>query len=229
MLWYSANSIPEKYKSKKATIIANDGHEIFLKPLKIDIHWVWTNEHKKYLMKMTDSKILVKGSMLFYNPPKKPNYKKKYDIVIFDLTPKNNESMYEDTLYTFPVAKKFIEDIIESVKLVTQKIDKDISIYLKHKRAFHKTHSLQYITYVGELAKNGQLSRLPLNVDLYEIIAASKMIICFPFTSSAIIARELKVPSIYYSSNNILAKYNKTNFIQDKFELRKFIETNLGK
>jgi polysaccharide biosynthesis PFTS motif protein len=229
MLWYSANSIPEKYKSKKATIIANDGHEIFLKPLKIDIHWVWTNEHKKYLMKMTDSKILVKGSMLFYNPPKKPNYKKKYDIVIFDLTPKNNESMYEDTLYTFPVAKKFIEDIIESAKLVTQKIDKDISIYLKHKRAFHKTHSLQYITYVGELAKNGQLSRLPLNVDLYEIIAASKMIICFPFTSSAIIARELKVPSIYYSSNNILAKYNKTNFIQDKFELRKFIETNLGK
>ena len=228
MLWYST-ATPVKYKSKKASIIANGGYDIFLKHMKIDTHWVWTSEHKKFLMEMTNSKVSVKGSMLYYEGPKKPNYNKKYDIVVFDLTPKNKENLYKDTLYNFPVAKKFLEDIIESVKLVSQKIDRDISIYLKHKRVFHETHSLQYTAYVAELAKNGQLSRLPLDIDLYETIAASRMIICFPFTSTVIIGQELKVPSIYYLSDNILVKYDQTNFIQDKLELRKFIETNLGK
>ena len=229
MLWYSANSIPEKYKSKKAAIIANGGYEIFLKVMKIDTHWVWTNEHRKYLMKMTDSKILVRGSMLFYNPPKKPNYNKKYDIVIFDLTPKNNESMYKDTLYNFPVAKKFIEDIIESVELVSQKLNRKIDIYVKHKRSFGPTHSSEYIAYIGELVKNGELSKLPLDSDLYELIAASNIIIGFPFTSPVIIGLELKVPSIYYSSTNMLTKYNKTDFVQSKLELMKYLEMNLGK
>ena len=69
---------------------------------------------------------------------------------------------------------------------------------------------------------------MPVDIDLYETITASKMIICFPFTSPVIIGQELKVPSIHYSSNNILAKYNQTSFIQDKRKLIKFIETNLG-
>jgi polysaccharide biosynthesis PFTS motif protein len=228
MLWYSANSIPFRYKSKRITNVARD-LEIFFRLMAIDTHWVWTNEHKKYLMEMTKSKILVKGSMLFYNPPNKPNYNKKYDIVIFDVTLPNNENAFKDTIYTFPIGKKFFEDIIESVELVSQKLGRDISIYLKHKRAFSDTHSSKYITHVGKLVKNRQLSRLPLNIDLYETIAASKIIICFPFTSPVIIGQELKVPSIYYSSDNILVKYNQTHFIQDKIELRKFIEKNLDK
>jgi polysaccharide biosynthesis PFTS motif protein len=79
------------------------------------------------------------------------------------------------------------------------------------------------------LAKNRQLSVLPLDSDLYETIAASKIVIGFPFTSPVIIGQELKVPSIHYSSTNTLVKYNHANFIQSKLELRKYIETNLGK
>ena len=151
MLWYSANSAPIKYKSKKTANTTKDV-EIFHKLMTIDTHWVWTNEHKKYLMKVTNSKVLVKGSMLYYNPPKKPNYNKKYDIVIFDVTPQN-ESISKDTIYTVPIAKEFFEDIIESVKLVSQKLDRDINIHLKHKRAFGEVHSLEYITYINELAE----------------------------------------------------------------------------
>ena len=227
MLWYSSNSIPNKSKSKKTANAPTD-EEIFLKLMTIDTHWVWTNEHKKYLMERTRSKILVKGSMIFYNPPKKPNYIKKYDIVIFDVTPPNNVSDLRDTILTFPIAKQFLEDIVECANLVSRKLDKDISIYLKHKRDFSKSHSSEYIAYVGQLVRNCQLSRMPVDIDLYETITASKMIICFPFTSPVIIGQELKVPSIHYSSNNILAKYNQTSFIQDKRKLIKFIETNLG-
>jgi polysaccharide biosynthesis PFTS motif protein len=228
MLWYSSNSVPLMYKSKK--VENNARHwEIFLKHMAIDTHWVWTNEHKRYLKKMTNSAILVKGSMVFYNPPKKLDSNKKYDVVIFDVTPQNSKSVFKDTIFSFPIAKEFIEDIIESVELVSQKLDKNIDIYIKHKRNFAPTHSSEYIAYIDVLAKNRQLFVLPLDSDLYETIATSKIVIGFPFTSPVIIGQELKVPSIYYSSTNALAKYNQASFIQSKLELRKYIETNLGK
>jgi polysaccharide biosynthesis PFTS motif protein len=167
--------------------------------------------------------------MVFYNPPKKLDSDKKYDVVIFDVTPQNSKSVFKDTIYSFPIAKEFIEDIIESVKLVSQKLDRNIGVYIKHKRNFVPTHSSKYISYIDELAKNRQLSVLPLDSDLYETIATSKIVIGFPFTSPVIIGQELKVPSIYYSSANTLVKYNQANFIQSKLELRKYIETNFGK
>ena len=228
MLWYSTNSIPIKYKSRKTSIFEKD-MENSLQCMAIDTHWVWTNEHKKYFKKITNSAILVKGSMVFYNPPKKLDSNKKYDVVIFDVTPQNSKSVFKDTIFSFPIAKEFIEDIIESVKLVSQKLDKNIDIYIKHKRNFAPTHSSKYIAYIDVLAKNRQLSVLPLDSDLYETIATSKIVIGFPFTSPVIIGQELKVPSIYYSSTKALAKYNQTSFIQSKLELRKYIETNLGK
>ena len=227
MLWYSSNTVPLRYKSKEASIVGKNS-EIFLKHMAIDTHWVWTNEHKKFLMKVTNSTILVMGSMQFYNCPKKLNFNKKYDVIIFDVTPASGNSIFKDTMYTFPIAKEFIEDIIESVKLVSQKLDRDISIYIKHKRPFSQVNSSRYITYINKLVKNRQLFVLPIGVDLYETIAASKIVIGFPFTSPVIIGQELKVPSVHYSSSNILVKYNKTNFIQNKIELKKFLEKKLN-
>ena len=228
MIWYSANSIPIRYKSRKTSIFEKNLDASF-KHMAIDTHWVWTSEHKKYLMKMTNSNILVKGSMVFYNPPRKLNRKKKYDIVIFDVTPYNSKGVFKDMIYSFPVKKEFIEDIIESVKLVSQKLDRDIDVYIKHKRSFGSTHSSDYIAYIAGLVQNNELSVLPLNSDLYELIAASKIVIGFPFTSPVIIGQELKIPSIYYSSTNMLSKYNKTDFIQNKLELTRYLEMNLSK
>ena len=228
MIWYSANSIPIRYKPRK-TSISEKNLDASLKHMAIDTHWVWTSEHKKYIMKMTNSNILVKGSMVFYNPPRKLNRKKKYDIVIFDVTPYNSKGVFKDMIYSFPVKKEFIEDIIESVKLVSQKLDRDIDVYIKHKRSFGSTHSSDYIAYIAGLVQNNELSVLPLNSDLYELIAASKIVIGFPFTSPVIIGQELKIPSIYYSSTNMLSKYNKTDFIQNKLELTRYLEMNLSK
>lgn len=228
MLWYSANSIPIRYKSRKTSIFEKS-LEASLKHMAIDTHWVWTSEHKKYLMKMTNSNVLVKRSMVFYNPPRKLNRNKKYDIIVYDVTPQNNKSIFKDTIYSFSVAKEFMEDIIESAKLVSQKIDRDIDIYIKHKRSFGAIHSSEYIAYIAGLVKNGKLSVLPSNSDLYESIAASNIVIGFPFTSPVIIGQELKIPSIYYSSTNMLFKYNKTCFVQNKLELTKYLEMNLGK
>ena len=145
------------------------------------------------------------------------------------MTPHNSKSIFRDTIYSFPVAKEFMEDIIKSVKLVSQKFDRDINIYVKHKRSFDSNHSSEYVTYIAGLVESGELSVLPLNSDLYESIAVSNIIIGFPFTSPVIIGQELKIPSIYYSSTNMLLKYKKTDFVQNKLGLTKYLEMNLGK
>lgn len=229
MLWYSSNSIPVRYQSQLENIDRYTKlQEVFLSQMKIDTHWVWTNQHKKYLRKLTNASASVLGSMVFYNCPKKLDYSKKYDVVIFDVTPHNSKSVFSDTVYAFPTAKEFITEVIESVKLVSQKQNRDISIYIKHKREFSKSHSSSYITYIDNLVENGQLFVLPLGVHLYKTIAESKVIIGYPFTSPVIIGQELKVPSIYYSSSRLFARYKKKDFIQDKRKLREFLEKNLG-
>lgn len=229
MVWYSSNSVPVKYKLKLGNVDwYSKVAEGFFKQISIDTHWVWTNQHKKYLRKLTGANILVKQSMVFYNCPKKINYSKKYDIVIFDVTPHNSKSNFSKTIYAFSPAKEFIDEIIESVIFVSHKLDRDISICVKHKRTFTKKHSSSYINYIDNLVKKGHLFTLPLDINLYKTIAESKIIIGYPFTSPVVIGQELKVPSVYYSSSNLLAKYNTNDFIQDKFKLRKFLEKNLG-
>jgi len=227
MLWYSSNSIPIRYKSKEVENVVKP-LEVFLKQMAIDTHWVWTSEHKEYLRRLTDADIFIQGSMVFYNRPKKLNYSRKYDLVIFDVTPLNSNSIYRDTIASFPVAKGFIDDIVENVGLVSKQLNRDIKIHIKHKRPFHQIHSSEYITYIDNLVKDGELSVLPLSMNLYETIAESKMIIGYPFTSPVVIGQELKIPSIYYSSSHILVNYNQSNFIQNKFELFNILEKTLG-
>jgi hypothetical protein len=144
------------------------------------------------------------------------------------VTPLNSNSIYRDTIASFPVVKEFIDDIVENVGLVSKQLNRDIKIHIKHKRPFHQIHSSEYIAYIDNLVKDGELSVLPLSMNLYKTIAESKMIIGYPFTSPVVIGQELKIPSIYYSSSHILVNYNQSNFIQNKFELFNILENTLG-
>jgi len=77
------------------------------------------------------------------------------------------------------------------------------------------------------LSENKLLDSIRPNIDIFEIISQSKVCISFPFTSPAIIATELGVPSIYYLENDIMSSYNKmydVPFIDKKEILLKFVE-----
>lgn len=94
-----------------------------------------------------------------------------------------------------------------------------LKISLKSKRKFTTNHSMAYINYVKLLSSGKLLDIISPNVDMFEIISQSKICISFPFTSPAIIATELGVPSIYYLENDIMSKYNKMHgvpFIEKK-------------
>lgn len=225
MIWYSANSTPIRYKSKK-NYASQLESESFAKDMKIDTHWVWTKQHKDYLKRLTNSQILIKGSMLYYNPPLQVSTDKKYDITIFDVTP-HEVDLYKNTIYTYHNSKEFIEDILITAEKISTKLKYEIFVHIKPKRPYHNIHSKKYLLYLKKQINNGRLFELPYDVDLYETILSSKVVIGFPFTSPVVIGQELKVPAAHYSSSNILCNYRETTVIQSKHGLQKFLLDNL--
>jgi polysaccharide biosynthesis PFTS motif protein len=225
MIWYSANSTPIRYKSHENDVSQLEA-ESFAKDMKIDTHWVWTKQHKDYLKRLTNSQILVKGSMLYYNASLEVSSDKKYDITIFDVTP-HEVDLYKNTIYTYHNSKEFIEDILITAEIISTKLKYKISVYIKPKREYHNIHSKKYLSYLKKQINNGRLFELPYDVDLYETILASKVVIGFPFTSPVVIGQELKVPAAHYSSSDILRKYIETDMIQSKHGLQKFLLNNL--
>jgi polysaccharide biosynthesis PFTS motif protein len=102
-----------------------------------------------------------------------------------------------------------------------------IKLALKPKRHYNSAHDTVYTDYVNSLVKTKQLELIPPETNLFEIIAQSTICISYPFASTAIIAKELKVPSLYYLENDILKAYNKVhgiNFVDTKIGLLKFVE-----
>ena len=225
MIWYSANSTPIRYKSKENNASQLES-ESFAKDMKIDTHWVWTKQHKDYLKRLTNSQILVKGSMLYYNAPLKVSSDKKHDITIFDVTP-HEVDLYKNTIYTYHNSKEFIEDILITAEIISTKLKYEVSVYIKPKREYQNIHSKKYLSYLKKQINNDRLFELPHDVDLYETIMASKVVIGFPFTSPVVIGQELKVPAAYYSSSDILCNYSETAMIQSKHGLQKFLLNNL--
>ena len=63
MIWYSANSNPLEYKKDTERFVINP---TVFKNIRVDEHWVWTNENKTFLSTLTRAKILVKKSLMFY-------------------------------------------------------------------------------------------------------------------------------------------------------------------
>lgn len=139
MVWYSSNSIPIKYKDTKFK-----GFQInptIYKNMCIDEHWVWTKQHKNYLSKYSQARIIVKKSMMFYESEISKNLNNIYDIVIFDITPHNDLNITNNSVYTSNEMITFVTEILDCVTKLNFKHGTKFKIYLKHKRKITKNHS----------------------------------------------------------------------------------------
>jgi polysaccharide biosynthesis PFTS motif protein len=230
MIWYSSNSVPIKYK--------NDRVQRFLinpavyTSMRIDEHWVWTKEHRAYLSKISPAKVLVKKSLMFYEPEASKNIAKIYDVVIFDVTPHTNAKIVRNSIYTTEEMTKFIQDILSCIELLNIKHNESYRVYLKPKRNISKSHSVDYLNYIKEKVANKEITLIGSNQNLYDLIGDSKLVIGFPFTSPVIIGWELFTPSIFYCSSSLLnysSKNKKRLFLQDKASLYTYMESELVK
>jgi polysaccharide biosynthesis PFTS motif protein len=222
MLWYSVNSIPVEYKKPQGAIWAFDT-DVY-KFMKVDCHWVWNQNHKTYLSTLTNSRIEVKGSMVFY-PNNMLEGRKNYDIVVFDVTPTTGV-ISNNSIYHFDLLSKFILDIVEVSQAVSVLSNKPLKVSLKPKRVNNKHHDARYLLLLNKLKHKQEIEILDPDCNLYDVITSSKLIISYPFTAPAVIGKELIVPSIYYLPEEILLSGKKVHelpFLQNKKALKIYV------
>jgi polysaccharide biosynthesis PFTS motif protein len=77
---------------------------------------------------------------------------------------------------------------------------------LKRKRNVGNLVHYQYRNLIDELIKNKNFFSMDADVRAEQLIAQCEAVISMPFTSTALIGREMGKPSIYYFPNDLIMK-----------------------
>ena len=224
MFWYSTNSSP----------IVRTGSEAEAYRLNSELtdprilHHVWNTSSQSFLYSHSIKNVCVEGSILF--TPRKEILTKLGEnaIVYFDVTPfKNSENYYSD--------ERMIANIVTLCDLRKQfEIETNIrlSLYLKSKRRFTKSHSNVYLKKLRELQKIGELELLSEDLNLYGLVKESKLVLGSPFTSPVILAHEMRIPSAYIDfglQDYILPHVNEgVDIFVDRIKLKSYIKDVLA-
>ncbi len=234
MIWYSANAVPINYRDKNLERF-RDSEKIY-ESMPLDFHYVWNQSHKDYLVSVIKPPIPVevRGSLMFYLPPEEIIFTKVYDIVIFDVTPYESSfksdfekiSFSQNSIYSCDFAIKFLQEILWAKNEIERSFGIKLRIALKPKRKYTPYHSRDYLAFLDNSSKNGLIEILEPDLDLYKTISESSISICYPFSSPAIIAKELEIPTAYFLSGNSIESNSIVDgieFITDRTKLLDFI------
>lgn len=198
MWWYSANNIPFVSKNGEQTFFDRS----FYRQSNINCNYVWSKGQIEFVSGITGVRSEDFGSLVFYlmEPPiltRSPNI---FTLTIFDVTPFHLTG--EDEFYSFSICSNFLLDTSKVVKELGKELNIEIRIQIKSKRERSKKHDERYFNLLQSLANDSSIVLIPEKVNLYNLIFNSDLIVSIPFTSPALIARELRVPSCYFSLND---------------------------
>ena len=197
------------YSTHNETFKKDDGY----RPLNYGweaMNWpnylVW-NEYQENFIKRSGVKfgnIKIVGSIWFVGKSNILfNFPKKY-IAVFDTTPFRSSfycvlALTED-IYVPSAVNPFLtytRDLIKS---------NNFAMVLKSKRDIGKKAHPHYRNLIIDLTYDKDVSLIDPEISAYDIIDNSSAVISFPFTSTALIAREMNKPSIYFDSTGTLQK-----------------------
>ena len=223
MVWYSTNS-DLIYKNHKSSFKIENN---YLCLDQIDRHLVWDIAAKVKLSKMTEKDIYVCGSLLFY--PYKKSFKQKsnevFNILFFDITPLEDANM--DDFLNPDQAVLSIQEILNVITKIRIDTKSEMILSIKPKREYSKLHSQKYLIYLKQLQEQKKILILKNSSNLYEAVQESDLVICVPWTSPALIAKELGVKTLYYVSDRDyewdLSQTRNIKLFRDEKKLYSFI------
>lgn len=219
MYWYSNNSMQI---SKKAGVSLDYS---YLSQPVISEHFVWTSNWGKFLEEYnTNAVITVVGPILFKNLSKyirgeKNKCSEIKKILIFDVTPKKNAAA--DSIYSEKEMTQFVSDIVVAANARYP----NALIELKPKRKYTSDDSNSYCDFLE--AQSSKIQILKWNSDLGNEISKSDLVICVPYSSPALIAKYLGIPTIFYTSSldfKLDPVHEDILVVQGSLELRRFLE-----
>lgn len=125
-------------------------------------------------------------------------------VAVFDVIP-YRKSRYislgiDNEFYTPDVTNPFLQQVSNTI------FKQRLFMYWKRKRSVgYLTHPL-YLQMTDKLAKNNHIKLVDPGISAERVIEASDAVISMPFTSTALIAREMGKPSVYYDPTGLLMK-----------------------
>ena len=190
--------------------------------LKWKNYLVWDDHQGNVILKnVSNSPIIhVLGPMLINVQSNEKKYfleDKKY-ISIFDITPRRKIKEYLGGYYT-TIQLKIVNQFLLDISDLSEKYN--IQILHKPKRDLNKLHrgkNLQienksYTSFLNKINKRRYFESVPADIDLKYLVNNSLATISFPYTSVALISKELKKEAIFYDPSLELVE-NK-NFSHD--------------
>ncbi len=201
MLWYSSNSKPISNNYGSPKLLWNPEYIA----QNVDIHLVWTSYDETFLRKLGMSEIYAIGSIIFQ--PRQFVERSSQDFVItyFDVTPFASSFEWQPTgnssFYSEENAISNLEKIAELSAYLLALYGNKIIFRLKPKRTYGKFHSQRYVVRVKQLTAQFAINLLDPEANLYAVTSQSDLVIATPWTSPAVLARELDVDSVFFSSS----------------------------
>ena len=231
---YSQNWRPAS--NYKTSIEAN--HPI-LKYVRGDVHWVWTNSFSEYLKRISHAKkVHVVGPILWYLPKKEKALSVKHAITIFDVPALSDEVMLDcgQTANYFSSfnLQKFINDIVSAKREIERAHEICIHLTLKTKRKYSAAYLKEYFDFIEELERLNEFKIAPQEVNMFELIESSAIVVAYPFTSPAYVADSLCIDSIYYDPTGAIKadhfgdNETKIKFVQSYLDLYGSLLEGLG-
>lgn len=223
---YSANSRQMKYFCHGDDEFAEYP---YFRNIIVDQAWLWNQDQANWLNAFNSSiKVFVVGPILFYLPDlQAQKVTQKKSAVLFDVTPypeeriKDRMGWHGYNYYQAENALKIVNDIIEVLD--------GYQILIKPKRPYSAEHDQQYIQLVNQFAQKNKLELLDCNVNTYQVINDSDLVITTPYSSPALIAPYLGKKAIYYDPTGlVLCNYllpSGVYFCSGKDQLKSLVES----
>jgi len=168
----------------------------------VSMNWprylVWDRYQLNFIKRVVGNKakIIITGPIGFVDNSKEISNVHKPAVAVFDVTPLRVYNYkiraIEYDYYTPEVVVSFLNDICQVL------MGCNVQINWKRKRNISKETHPNYRQELKKIDKNNNISIVDAGISAHRIIISSIAAISIPFTSTAIIARSLGKPSIYY-------------------------------
>lgn len=167
---------------------------------------VWDEYQANFVRRAVgdQAKIHVVGSIWFQSSALEMSKPNRPGIAVFDITP-HRESRYrtlgiESEFYTPTVANPFLLDVSNATHRHS------VLMLWKRKRNIGRVAHARYRYLADHLTKNSHVVLVEPDISANCVIESSIAVISMPFTSTALIAREMGKPSVYYDPSGLLQR-----------------------
>ncbi len=228
ILFYFYSTNCESFKLSEGDTIQANSWQVMSWPKYL----VWDQFQADFVERAVgiNSDIQIVGPIWFHSEIKSLPEMPSKSIAVFDIQP-HRDSRYqslglENEYYTPKTMNNFLEDI-QSVANKYQ-----YSIILKRKRHIGKLLNSRYQNVLNKLEKKSNFLSIDPDISAFYLIQECPIVISIPFTSTAIIARELGKRTVYYDPTGMIQKDDRAahgiEIVTGKLELMEWMEKQSG-